>query len=60
MGWASVSYLGQEIWDEVRAFIPNEERRRLAKFIFDKCCDLDADDWEPDSNICKDAGEYQD
>lgn len=55
MGWASGSPLGIEIYEEVRKYIPKEKRQEVAEFIYDKVCELDADDWDGDSVLELDA-----
>ena len=46
MGWASGSYLAEEIWQEICPNVPAEKWHELAKSIYDKFCDQDADDWD--------------
>lgn len=55
MGWSAGSGLGEEIWDEIREYIPEEKRQQIARFIYDSVCDLDADDWSGDSQLEIDA-----
>lgn len=60
MGWASGSYLAEEIWTEVRDFIPEDKCQKVARYIHDKFCDHDADDWDGNSQLEIDAGVNQD
>jgi hypothetical protein len=46
MGWASGSYLAEEIWDEFRESIVPEDRQRLAMWLYKRFCNEDADDWD--------------
>lgn len=55
MGWASGSSVGVEIYDKVREYIPADKRKEVANYIYDMLCDLDADAWEGDSDLEKDA-----
>lgn len=55
MGWASGSYLAQDVWNLVRPHIPQEKRKQLAAKIYDMFCDEDADDWDLSSPLCVDA-----
>ena len=55
MGWASGSYLGQDLWDEIRNFVPKNNHKKVAKIIYNMCNDMDADDWDVNSNLIKDA-----
>ena len=45
MGWASGSYLAEEIWDEIKIYIPENKLQEVASKIYDSFCDKDADDW---------------
>jgi hypothetical protein len=56
MGWCSGSYLAEDIWDKFREYIPEEKRYELAKWLYDKFCNEDADDWSH-SDLIKDARE---
>lgn len=55
MGWAAGSGLGCDIWDKIREYIPEEDRQEVARFIYDSVCDLDADDWDGESQLEIDA-----
>lgn len=50
MGWCSGSYLAEDIWRRIKDYIPEDEKQQVAKDIYDKFCDLDADDWENHPN----------
>ena len=54
MGWASGTELAIELWDEIRIFIPEDKRQKIAKKFYDKFCDYDADAWEGNSSLEKD------
>jgi hypothetical protein len=56
MGWAAGSELGQDIYNKIRDYIPEEDRKEVASFIYDAVCDLDADDWDGSSQLEIDAG----
>jgi hypothetical protein len=54
MGWASGSYLAEEIYDKFREYIPEDKREELATWLYNRFCNEDADDWD-NSNLIKDA-----
>lgn len=56
MGWASGSYLAQELWEEVRELIPLDKRREVAMKFFTMFSNEDADDWSFACNLFTDAG----
>jgi len=56
MGWCRGSYLAEEIWDDLRSVVPQEQRHVFAKKIYEKFCDYDADDWNHNSFLLRDAG----
>lgn len=45
MGWASGSYLAEDIWYSIEEYIPKKKRQEVAKIIVDKFQSEDADDW---------------
>lgn len=51
MGWANGSCLAEELWIELRGFIPEASRKEAANIIYDRFCDYDADDWCGDSEL---------
>jgi hypothetical protein len=55
MGWCDGSYIADELWDEIREYLPEEKRKLLANKIYDLFCNQDADCWENSMNIIKDA-----
>jgi hypothetical protein len=55
MGWASGSYLAQDIYDNIRDLIPEENRMKVADTIYSQFSDEDADDWDSESDLLKDA-----
>lgn len=55
MGWAAGSGLGEDIYEKIREYIPEEKREEVAKYIYDAVCDLDADDWDGSSQLEIDA-----
>ena len=56
MGWTAGSELGQDIYNKVREYIPEENREEVARYIYDAVCDLDADAWTGESQLEIDAG----
>lgn len=46
MGWSRGSYLAEEIWKEIKDFLPSDKKDKLAVKIYNAFCDMDADDWE--------------
>jgi hypothetical protein len=56
MGWAGGCDIAAEVWYLVRKYVPESERREIARKIYDMFCDKDADAWEPDDKLCIDAG----
>jgi hypothetical protein len=59
MGWASGSYLAQDLYDEIRRYIQPGARKRVAKTIVQTFEDHDADDWDLGSKLHRDAGMYK-
>lgn len=55
MGWCSGSFIADELWNEIREYLPEEKRKELANKIYELFCNQDADCWEDDMNIIKDA-----
>lgn len=51
MGWASGSYMAEELWREISDMINDEDKADAAKIIFDLFEDHDADDWNGDSEL---------
>lgn len=56
MGWASGSYLAQELWLSIRKHIAPGKRAVVAAEIYDAFTNADADDWDQDSKLLKDSG----
>lgn len=46
MGWCTGSYMADDIWDRIKNYIPEENKRQVAKEIVDIFCEEDADDWD--------------
>ena len=55
MGWSAGSQLGDELYQLVRHYIPEEDRQEIAIKFYDAVCDLDADDWDGTSQLEVDA-----
>lgn len=55
MGWATGSYLAEDIWAKFKKEIPKEKRKAYAKWLYDLFCGEDADDWDCGSDLLKDA-----
>jgi hypothetical protein len=55
MGWASGSELAEELWSKIKNDIPKNNHKKVAKIIYDKFCEHDADAWEYDSKLLEDA-----
>lgn len=60
MGWASGSSLATELWEEIRGFIPEDNRYEAANIFYDRFTDYDADDWDGESTLEKDGKINQD
>lgn len=46
MGWASGSYMAEDMWDNIKKFIrPKYTQPTVARIIVDAFEDGDADDW---------------
>lgn len=45
MGWASGSEIAEDIWCELKPILNEEQQKYFSKFIYNKFCDFDADDW---------------
>lgn len=56
MGWATGSYIAEEVWGIVREFIPIRKRKVVARDIIEVFENEDADDFSDDMLICEDAG----
>jgi hypothetical protein len=54
MGWCSGSFMADELWDDIRKYIPKAKRKLVANKIYDVFSDHDADCWESDMNLIKD------
>lgn len=46
MGWSNGSYIAEDVWKTVKPFIPEDKKQEIAKKIYDKFCEYDADDWD--------------
>ncbi len=55
MGFASGSEYAQETWDIVREFIPEKQRPEVARKFYEYWQNLDADSWNPYSNLLQDT-----
>lgn len=55
MGFAIGSLYAQETWDIVRDSIPQKQRVEIARKFYEYWKDLDADDWNPCSNLLQDT-----
>jgi len=56
MGWSSGVDLACDTYDLVRKFIPKEKRKKIARKIHELFLQYDADGWDGNSHIEKDAG----
>jgi hypothetical protein len=56
MGWCSGTELAIDVWNLVRKYIPSKDKKKIAFKIYDLFCDYDADCWDGDSQLEKDAG----
>ncbi len=56
MGWASGSGLAEEVWELVRKHVPKSRRKKIANEVYELFCAQDADDWDYDDDLLKDAG----
>ena len=55
MGWASGSYLAQDLWNIVREHIRESNRKKIARKFYGLFCDEDADDWDCESQLIIDC-----
>jgi hypothetical protein len=55
MGWCTGSYLAQDIWDKFKDIIPASKKQPYAEWLYTLFCNEDADDWDTDSSLLKDA-----
>lgn len=55
MGWSAGAGLGCEIYSYVKKYTPKKDHKRIANFIYDQVCELDADDWDGDSELERDG-----
>lgn len=56
MGWASGSTVGDQIWNNIRGFIPEGNRAEAAKIVIDALEDQDCDTIDECELLVKDAG----
>jgi hypothetical protein len=56
MGWSGGSELARETWSMVRKYINGKHRQRVAKKFLEAFKDYDADDFDGQSDLEKDAG----
>jgi cation transport regulator ChaB len=56
MGWASGSYFAEDLYNEIRKYIPKDKRKLVAEKIISAFENDDADDWGEDSKLWKDSG----
>ena len=40
-----------ELYDEIKGFIPEANRKEVANIIYDKAGDLDTDDWDGTTDL---------
>lgn len=45
MGWATGSEIAEDIWFNLKDDLNEEQQKRLSKYLYNKFCDYDADDW---------------
>ena len=45
MGWSSGSTLADDIWKELKPILNKKEQKQISKFLYNKFCEYDADDW---------------
>ena len=55
MGWCSGTELAIEVWNIIGEFVPKNKRKKIAKKIYNLFCDYDADCWDGDSQLERDA-----
>lgn len=55
MGWCSGSIIAEELWNDIRKYIPKEKEKIVAEKIFHIFDDNDADCWDDDMNLIRDA-----
>jgi 16S rRNA C1402 N4-methylase RsmH len=46
MGWCTGSYMANDIWAIVKKYIPEKDKKKIAKKIVDIFRNEDADDWD--------------
>lgn len=56
MGWASGSYLAQDLYATIRKHIPKDKREKVANAFIDAFEQHDADDWEQGDKLWEDSG----
>lgn len=60
MGWAAGAELAEDIYVNIKGFIPEANRKKVANIIYDAVCNHDADDWSGDTELEKDGNINQD
>jgi hypothetical protein len=58
MGWSSGAELAEKVYKRVRAYIPIDKRKEVARNFYDLFSDSDADTWEDAPLLCSD-GKFQ-
>lgn len=59
MGQCFGNYIAEDVWDSVRKFVPRDKREKLALKIINIFNEHDADNWENNMHIVRDA-KYKD
>jgi hypothetical protein len=60
MGWCTGSGIAEELWENIREYIPPDKRQELAKRIVDLFSSYDADCWEYDGDLYSTAYPWED
>lgn len=55
MGWASGLELAEQVWDTVREYIPEGDRKVVANKLIGHFEDMDCDTIDEAEQLCKDA-----
>ena len=59
MGWCTGTEISVELWDKIRLMIPKEKRKKIANKILDIFEYHDADCYDGESKLEKDADRNQ-
>lgn len=60
MGWSDGVTLAEDVWEVVRPFVPEEQRKAVARKLYDLFGEYDADGWDNGCRLAQDAEVLED